>query len=148
MEVWKKKLKYIVEHTDLFVEIRGHKPNIVSDFGRAISIDLNKEIVKFSRHATTKRQLGSELAWGQDIFLRTEIPLAITSFSINKTFSIEDASWQKYRMDELKLSQHGNSWNCLYDHIRNLEINKNFITRLKHRLSPTDKYLKSLSYES
>lgn len=132
------KLKYIIENTDLFIQANGHYPNVVSDWGRAKSIDLNKGTVRFSRYEVTKRMLGSEMAWGQDIFLRTEIELKMTSFEIIKNYCKDDGSWERWKMDELKIQ----SWDDLYNHVRNIEINKNWLTKLRFWLGGKKLYIK------
>jgi len=125
------KIKYVIENTDLFIQANGTDPNIVSDFGRAKFIDLERRTVKFSRAEVVKRRLNGEMAFGMDAFLRTELPVNMVSFQIIKNYCQDEGSWQRWQMDNFKEQM---DWDVLYDHIQKIEINKNWYTKLKHWL--------------
>lgn len=124
------KLKWLIENTNLFIYVCGTNPNIVSDFGKAESIDLERQVVMFDRSAEIRHRFGgpSEFSAMANAFLSNEINLSEAKFSldVNKSKVNTDWSpegWHKYNMDNFN----GNSWDELYRHVK---INFNWWSKL------------------
>ncbi len=120
------KLKWLIENTNLFIQTSSTNPNIVSDWGRATKIDLEKQTVHFNR-ADILRRRGVEGSGYSDAFLRTEAPLSEMRFEVIRNYSQDDGSWQRYEMNNFN----GQSWGELYEHVHQIEKDSHWLERLK-----------------
>lgn len=131
-------IKYVIENTDLYFFVCSKLSRF--DFGRAKSLNMETGILKYSRREEIDRRSGgySERSCLSDALLSTEILFDKVDWDIYKNTCQDNGSWKKWKMNEFN----GKDWRDLYCHMRNVEINRNIFTKLRHLFSKRDELIK------